>query len=98
MPPRRNPRQINVNVAPTPPLPLPPPPQFDATMFQAAFTIVVATAMSHINTIGVSGSGSGAHPSNHGEIYGHPRECSYKDFANNKPISFNGTRGVMALT
>ena len=63
MPPRRNPRHVNVNEAPKPP-PLPHP-QFDAVMFQAAVTAVVAATMSHISTTGSSGSGVGVYPSNH---------------------------------
>ncbi|CAH1413024.1 unnamed protein product [Lactuca virosa] len=95
MPPRRNPRRNNVNE--TPPPPPPPPPQFDPAMFQAAVTAAVTAAMSHINTPGASGSGAGAHPSNHGESHEHLRECTYKDFSNAKPRTFNGTGGVMVL-
>ena len=65
MPPRKNPRHVNVNEAPTPPPP--PPPQLDAAMFQAAVTTVVATAILHINTTSVSGYRSVDHHSNHGE-------------------------------
>ena len=53
--------------------------------------------MSAINAPVPSGSGTGAHPSNHGESRGHPRECTYKDFTNAKPRSFNGSGGVMVL-
>ena len=66
-------------------------------MFQVAVTTVVAAAMSYINTPGASGAGVGAHPSNHGESHGHPRECTYKYFSNAKPMTINGTGGVMAL-
>ena len=91
MPPRRSNRH--------PPTPTPPPPpQFDAAMFQPAVTADVATAISQINTNGASGSGAGAHPTNHGESHGHQRECSYKDFTNGKARTFNGTGGVIALS
>ena len=96
MPPRRNPRPKNVNEAPTPSPPLPHP-QFGAAMFQAAVTAAVAAAMSHINTPGVSGSGAGAHISNHGESHEHSQECTYKDFSNTKRRTFNGIGGVMVL-
>ena len=90
MPPKRNPRRINVSVAPTPPPPPPPPPQFDVAMFQADVTAAVVAIMSLINTTGASGSGSDAHPSNHGESHGHPWECSDKDSTNGKLRTFNG--------
>ena len=95
MPPRRNPRRNNETEAPTPPPP--PPPQFDAAMFQAAVTAAVAAALSHINTPGASGSGAGPRPSNLAEGHEHSRECTYKDFSNAKPRTFNGTEGVMVL-
>jgi len=95
MSPRRNPRRNNENEVPTPPQP--PPPQFDVAMFQAPVTTVVAAAMSNINTSGASGSGAGAHPSNHIEGHEHSRECTYKDFSNAKPRTFNETGGVMVL-
>ncbi|XP_023748177.1 uncharacterized protein LOC111896416 [Lactuca sativa] len=54
--------------------------------------------MSHINASGTSGASSGANPSNHGDSRGHPGECSYKEFTNAKPKSFDDTGGVIALT
>ena len=95
MPPWRNPRHVNVNEAPTPPPQ--PPPQFDVATFQAAVTIAVAAAMSHINTTSASGLGNDAHPSNQSETQGHHRECNYKEFSNAKPRTFKGTGGVMVI-
>ena len=54
--------------------------------------------MSQINASGTNGSGSGVNPSNLGDIHGHTNECSYKDLTNDKPRSFDGTGGVIALT
>ncbi|KAL7606903.1 hypothetical protein Lser_V15G19246 [Lactuca serriola] len=78
--------------------PPPPPPHYDPAVFQAAVTAAVAAAMSQINASGTSRVGSGANPSKHGDSRGHPKECSYKDFTNAKPRSFDGTGGVIALT
>ena len=102
MPPRRSIRRNPNNEAPIPPPPplpepLQPPNPSDANMFQAAFTATVAAVVSAINAPVPSGSGTCAPPSNHGESHGHPRECTYKDFTNAKPRSFNGTGGVMVL-
>ena len=66
-------------------------------MFQAAVTVAVVAALSHINAGGTSGSGADPHPSNLVEGHERSRECTYKDFSNAKPRTFNGTGGVMVL-
>ena len=75
----------------------PPPPQFDPIMFQAAVTAAVAAAMSQMGTNGSGGFGSGNTNSNQGDSTGRTKECSYKDFTNGKPDSFDGSGGVIAL-
>ncbi|XP_052621623.1 uncharacterized protein LOC128127226 [Lactuca sativa] len=75
----------------------PPPPQYDPIMFQAAATSAVAAAMSQINTDGARRTGSSINISTQGDSQGRSRECSYKDFTNGKPDSFNGSGGVIAL-
>ena len=94
--PRKNPRP-NRNDPPSPPPSPPPPPQFDPTIFQVAATAAVAAAMSQKGPNGIGGSGSDATRSNHGDSTGRVRVCSYKDFMNGKPDSFNGTGGVVTL-
>lgn len=93
MPPRKRPRPSSSTAPP----PLPPPPQFDPTMFQAAVAAAVAATMSQICTNSDGGSGSGATPSNQGDSSGRTRECTYKDFTNGKPDTFNGSGGVITL-
>ena len=58
----------------------------------------MAAAMTQINASGARGADSGAHNSNHRESLGHLRECSYKDFTNAKPKSFDDVGGVISLT
>ena len=94
--PWKNPRP-NRNDLPSPPPSPPPPPQFDPAIFQAVVIAAVATSMSQIGTNSTGGSGSGAMHSNHGDSVERVRVCSYKDFMNGKPDSFNGTRGVVTL-
>ncbi|XP_052624166.1 uncharacterized protein LOC128132142 [Lactuca sativa] len=93
MPPRKRPRPSG-STAPPPPTP---PPQFDPEMFQAAVTAAVVAAMSQIGTNSNGGAGSGATNPNHGDSAGRTRECTYKDFINGKPDSFDGSGGVIAL-
>mgnify|MGYP001545098041 CR=1 FL=1 len=87
MPPKKRPNRKNNN---PPTDPMPPSPQFNPAMFQAAITAAVATTMLQINSGGSSGSGSYAHPLNLDGSQGHQKECSYKDFVNAKPKSFDG--------
>ena len=53
--------------------------------------------MSQISTDGARRIGSGMNISTQGDSQGRSRECSYKDFTNGKPDSFNGSGGVIAL-
>ncbi|XP_052627535.1 uncharacterized protein LOC111907768 [Lactuca sativa] len=74
-----------------------PPPQFVPVMFQAAVTAAVAAAMSQISTDGARRTGSGINVSTQGDSQGRSKECSYKDFTNGKPASFNGSGCVIDL-
>lgn len=94
MPPCRSNRRVNNTSTPLPP----PPPQMDIVIFQVVVTVVVAAAMAQINTNVTNGTGGGTNYTNQGDSQGQPRECSYKEFSNYKPKSFNGSRGVIALT
>ncbi|KAI3740563.1 hypothetical protein L2E82_31031 [Cichorium intybus] len=93
MPPRRR----NARRAP---IETPEPPMMDSATFQAAVTAAVAAAIAQINPNGTNGSGSrnGTNDSTNGETPNQPRVCTYKDFANCKPVAFHGTGGVLALT
>ena len=64
-------------------------------MFQAAVASAVAAAMSQMNP---GGSGGGPQSQTQEGSQGHRKECSYKDFMNAKPTSFDGTGGVISLT
>ncbi|XP_023765551.1 uncharacterized protein LOC111914038 [Lactuca sativa] len=94
MSPRRNPRRGEAAVTAPPP---PPPPLFDPAMFQAAIAAAVAVVIAQINPINSGGASSGASNSNNGDGQGCSRECTYKDFTNAKPKTFNGSGGVIAL-
>lgn len=91
MPPHKSIKRVN-NTPPTPPQPSPP--QMDITIFQAAVT----STITQISTNGASRTGGGTNNTNQGDSQGHPRECSYKQFTNGKPNSFDGSRGFIALT
>ncbi|GKA37225.1 hypothetical protein Tco_0723790 [Tanacetum coccineum] len=68
-----------------------------ATARAAATTAVRAAATTTATPITV---GDGSHNSDTG-IRGNvctPRECTYKDFLNYKPLSFKGTEGVVVLS
>ena len=67
-------------------------------MFQADVTATIDAAMSNINPGGSDGPGGGTHRQNHEGSRGHQKECSYKDFMNAKPTTFDGKGGVIALT
>ena len=90
MPPRRSAR---TNATPPPPPPL----TYDPTMVQAAITAAVAAALSQINSNANGGTGSSTNHPNRGTGQGHVRECTYKEFSNSKPKTFNGSGGVIAL-
>ncbi|KAL7593729.1 hypothetical protein Lser_V15G32913 [Lactuca serriola] len=97
MPPRRNPRCGGAVGAAPPPPPPPPPPQCDPVMFQAAVIATVAATMSQISTNNMGGVSNGPTNSNNGDSQGRSRECTYKDFTNAKPKTFNRSGGVIAL-
>lgn len=92
MPPRKNPRPTNQTQ-----LPPPPPPLINPYMLQAEIAAVVAAAMEQVNSQGTSGAGSGTTNPDPGDGQGRSRECSYKDFSNGKPTTFNGSGGVITL-
>ncbi|CAH1415260.1 unnamed protein product [Lactuca virosa] len=78
--------------------PGPTPPEVDSAAFQAVVSAAVTAAMAQIqqgNNGGVNGQGAGS--SNNGTNHGPTRTCSYKDFTNAKPRTFNGTGGVITL-
>ncbi|KAL7588210.1 hypothetical protein Lser_V15G40701 [Lactuca serriola] len=91
MPPRKRPSSKNNNSNPPPP---PPPRQFDIVSLQAVITAAMTTTMSQMNP---GSSGGGPQPQNQGSSQGHRKECSYKDFMNMKPTSFDDTGGVISL-
>ena len=45
-----------------------------------------------------NGSGGGINSSTNGQHQGRSGECTYKDLTNSKPVSFNGTGGVMVIS
>lgn len=78
--------------------PEPTPPEVDTTAFQAAVSAAVTAAMAQLhrgNNGGGNGQGSGS--SNNGMNQGPTKTCTYKDFTNAKPRTFNGTGGVITL-
>ena len=86
----RRPICRNHNATPPPP----PPPEMDSAAFQAAVTVAL-DHIHHGNNDG--GNGQGARSSNQGMNQGPTRTCSYKDFTNAKPRTFNRTGGVITL-
>ena len=78
--------------------PGPTPPEVNSAAFQAAVYAVVTAAMAQIhqgNNGGVNGQGVGS--SNSGRNQVPTKTCSYKDFTNAKPRTFNGTGGMLTL-
>ena len=94
MPPRRSTR-CNPPITPT----QQPPPltQYNPTATQVVVAAVVSAALAQFSASGISGSGTTVH-STQGDALVHSRECSYKDFTNCKPRTFNGTGGIIALS
>lgn len=68
----------------------------DTWIFQDVVTIAVAVVVADISS-GRNGGGNVTNSSNQSENKGHPRECTYNDFANYKPKPFNGTGSVITL-
>ncbi|KAL7616236.1 hypothetical protein Lser_V15G04375 [Lactuca serriola] len=76
----------------------PTPPEINSAAFQAAVSIAVTAAMAQIhNGNNGGGNGQGTGSSNNGMNQGPIKACSYKDFTNAKPRTFNGTGGVITL-
>ena len=74
------------------------PPEVDSAAFQAAVSAAVTAAIAQIqqgNNGGVNGQGAGS--SNNGMNQRPTKTCTYKDFTNAKPRTFNGTGGVITL-
>ena len=77
--------------------PLPPPPEVNSAAFQAAVSATVTATLAHIhNGNNGGGNGQGTGSSNQGMNQGPTKVCTYKDFSNAKPQTFNGTSGVIA--
>ena len=78
--------------------PGPTPPEIDSAAFQAAVSAAVTAAIAQIHQGNNGGvNGQGAKSSNNGINQGPTKTCSYKDFTNANPRTFNGTGGVIAL-
>ena len=78
--------------------PGPTPPEVDSTAFQAAWSAAVTAAMAQLHQgNNGGGNGQGAGSSNNGMNQGPTKTCTYKDFTNAKPRTFNGTGGVITL-
>ncbi|KAI3494636.1 hypothetical protein L1887_40553 [Cichorium endivia] len=93
MPPRRSAR-ANARAAGTP---VASPPPLDAAAIETMIAERVAAALANHSAARQEGSGQGTN-SSQGESRGHPRPCTYKDFANCKPKAFHGDGGVITLT
>lgn len=72
----------------------------DPTIFQAAVTAVVTSALEQISINGANsgGSGNGTGSSNQGDNQRQPKECTHKDFVKCKPKPLNGRGGAITLT
>ena len=78
-------RRWNRRTTPITPTQTPlPPPQFNLAALQEAIDAAVTVALAHLSESGTNGSDSGTYLTNPGVTYGHPLECSYKDFMNCK--------------
>ncbi|KAL7582667.1 uncharacterized protein LOC128129149 [Lactuca sativa] len=91
MPPHRSTRHVN-NATPPPP---PPPPSMDNAALIAVVTAAVTATMVQMSN---NGSESGVNSSTNGQHQGRSGDFTFKDFTNSKPITFNGSRGIMALS
>ena len=90
---KRPPHRSNRHTTPITPIPSP---QIDAETLNTAVDTAVATAMAQYHPTNSRGGGTHVH-STQGEVPVRSRECSYKDFTNCKPLSFNGNGGVITL-
>ncbi|KAL7596135.1 hypothetical protein Lser_V15G31193 [Lactuca serriola] len=76
----------------------PTPLEINSVAFQAAVYVAVTAALAQIcNGNNEEGNGQGAGSTNQGKNHEAARPCTYKDFTNAKPRTFNGTGGVIAL-
>ncbi|XP_023732659.1 uncharacterized protein LOC111880458 [Lactuca sativa] len=74
------------------------PPEINSVAFQAAMSVAVTATLVQIrNGNNEEGSGQRAGSTNQGTNHKATRPCTYKDFTNAKPRTFNGTGGVIAL-
>ena len=90
MPPRPNLRPRSGTIPPPPP-----PPSTENAALIAAVTAAVTVTMAQMSN---NGSGGGVNSSTNGQRPGRSGDCTYKDFMNSKPITFNGAGGIMALS
>ncbi|XP_052625865.1 uncharacterized protein LOC128132900 [Lactuca sativa] len=78
--------------------PEPTPLEINSATFQAAVSAAVTAALAQIHNGNNSGrNGQGAGSSNNGMNQGPTKTCSFKDFTNAKPRTFNGTGGMITL-
>ena len=88
----------NPLITPTQPPPPPlPPPQYKPAALQAVVSAAVVATLAQFSMSDNSRGGTTIH-STQGDALVCSRECSYKDFTNCKPIFFNGTGGIIALS
>ncbi|GKD45758.1 hypothetical protein Tco_1270403 [Tanacetum coccineum] len=73
-----------------------------ATVVEQLIKEKVSAALANHDTLrnSTNGHGDGSHNSDTGirETVRTPRECTYKDFLNCKPLTFKGTEGVVVLS
>ncbi|KAL7587651.1 hypothetical protein Lser_V15G40250 [Lactuca serriola] len=76
----------------------PMPPEINSVAFQAAVSVAVTAALAQIrNGNNGEGNGQGTGSTNQGTNQGTVRTCTYKDFTNAKPRTFNRMGGVITL-
>ena len=74
------------------------PPEINSVTFQETVSAVVSAALAQIRSGNNSeGNGQGTESTNQGTNDGPTRICTYKDFTNAKPRTFNGMGGVITL-
>lgn len=76
----------------------PTPLEINSVAFQAAVSAAVTATLAQIcNGNNEEGNGLGTGSTNQGTNHGVARTCTYKEFTNAKPRTFNGTGGVIVL-
>ncbi|XP_023766456.1 uncharacterized protein LOC111914987 [Lactuca sativa] len=74
------------------------PPEIKSAAFQAVVSDAVTAALAQIhNGNNGASNGQGARSTNQGTNQGSTRTCTYKDFTNTKPRTFNRTGGIITL-